>query len=72
MERYRGLIDILIVYDTEEFAKAEATKFNDYLKLFRHFYNENEGIDMENELPIEDSLEMPMDSALLDGVEVEN
>jgi hypothetical protein len=73
MERYRALIDILIVYDTEEFAKAEATKFNDYLKLFRHFYDDSEGIDLEEEKPVQDStLELTVDSTLLDAMEVEN
>ena len=47
MERYRGLIDIVIAKDTEEFAKKEAVKFNDYLRLFRHFYAEDEGMDLE-------------------------
>lgn len=58
MERYRSIVDIVIVYDTEEYGKAEATKFNDYLKLFRHFYSENEGIDPEK-------LEDPEDTTIL-------
>ncbi len=48
IERYRSLVDIILVFDTEEYAKAEAIKFNDYLKLFRHFYAEDEGINMNN------------------------
>jgi hypothetical protein len=72
MERYRSLVDILIVMDTEEYAKKEAAKFNDYIKLFRHFYKESEGIDVEKDTPVEDSLEIGLDSSVLDGIEVEN
>jgi hypothetical protein len=72
MEYYRSLIDILIVMDTETYAKAEAAKFNDYLKLFRHFYAENEEIDVDGESMEDDTLEMLLDSALMDAVDVEN
>jgi len=72
MERYRSLVDILIVMDTEEYAKKEAAKFNDYIKLFRHFYNENEGIDVDKNAPAEDSLQTVLDSALMDAMEAEN
>jgi hypothetical protein len=50
MEKYRGLVDILIVMDSEEFARPEANKFNDYLKLFRHFYSPDEGLDVDKKL----------------------
>ncbi|WP_034259655.1 glycosyltransferase family 117 protein [Altibacter lentus] len=72
MERYRSLVDILIVMDTEEFAKQEAQKFNDYLKLFRHFYDESEGVDVNKQPPVEDSMQMVLDSALMDAIEAEN
>ncbi|MAP55596.1 DUF2723 domain-containing protein [Altibacter sp.] len=73
MERYRSLVDILIVMDTEEFAKQEAQKFNDYLKLFRHFYDESEGVDVNEKPPLEDSsLQTELDSALLEALEAEN
>ena len=62
MERYRGLVDIIIVYDDEAFAKEEASKFNDYLKLFRHFYNENEGVDVEKDLQEKESIQIMADS----------
>ncbi len=48
MERYRALVDITIKYDDEEYARKQASKFNDYLKLFRAFYDEDEGLDMED------------------------
>ncbi len=46
MERYRGLVDLTIKYDDEEYARKQAAKFNDYLKLFRAFYDEDEGVDV--------------------------
>ena len=69
MERYRGLVDIVIVFDSEEYAKAEAIEFNDYLKLFRHFYSENEGLDPDREPEIEDSLNPAPDSVDQDGLD---
>ncbi len=62
MEQYRGLVDIVIVFESEEVARQEATVFNDYLKLFKAFYGEDETIDPTREelpdpnlLPSEDS-----------------
>ncbi|MDT0557741.1 DUF2723 domain-containing protein [Ichthyenterobacterium sp. W332] len=37
IERYRSLVDILLIYNDEEFAEKETKKFNDYLQLFDHF-----------------------------------
>ena len=37
IQRYKGLIDVLIEYDIE-FAETEGKTFNNYLKLFRYFY----------------------------------
>ena len=34
IERYRGLVDVTTVYETEAFVKAEMEKFNSYLRLF--------------------------------------
>ena len=69
MERYRSLVDIVIVFDTEEYGKAQAVKFNDYLKLFRSFYAEDEGIDAEAAPPAEDSVPGPIDSMLQEAME---
>ena len=62
MGRYRSLIDILVVMDKEEYARKEADKFNGYLKLFRYFYSEDEGMDLDNDLPQDDSIENPFDT----------
>ncbi|MCW5518908.1 DUF2723 domain-containing protein [Aureitalea sp. L0-47] len=63
MERYRSIVDITIVFDSEEYGKDNATEFNNHLKLFRHFYGEEEGIDLESEPEGEDSIETEVDSA---------
>ena len=56
IERYRGLIDVIIVYDNQEFAEAEMQRFNNYLKLFSHFMGEDayqEPEKTELDLPVE-------------------
>ena len=71
MERYRGLIDVLIAKDSEEMARAEADTFNDYLRLFRHFYSEDEGMDLDKELPQDSTMTIPVDSStLLDAADL--
>ena len=40
IERYRSLVDILVIYNDEEFALEETEKFNNYLKLFSYFSDE--------------------------------
>ena len=72
IERYRGIIEILVLSDEEEYARAEAAKFNDYLKLFRHLYRENEGIDMDKDLPQDDSLQPTIEAILNDTSGLEN
>ena len=77
MERYRGLVDIMLMYEDRETARKKAEEFNTYLKLFRHFYQEDEEIDAEVQSPQEQILEgldgavpveSPIDSASLDSV----
>ena len=41
IQRYRSLVDLLVIYNDKDFALAETKKFNDYLKLFDHFDREN-------------------------------
>ncbi|WCO02024.1 glycosyltransferase family 117 protein [Psychroserpens ponticola] len=45
IERYRGLVDLLVIYDDKELALKETEKFNNYLRLFRHFTDEDEPVD---------------------------
>ncbi len=48
IERYRSLVDILILNDEEAKAREEADKFNDYLMKFKHFYGNPE---LDEEVP---------------------
>lgn len=42
IERYRSLVDLLVIYNDEDFAIKETAKFNNYLELFKHFSSEEE------------------------------
>jgi hypothetical protein len=42
MERYRALVDLLFVQGEKEFAREKAEEFNNYLKLFPGFYDDND------------------------------
>ncbi len=57
IQRYKGLVDVLVEYDID-FAETEGDIFNNYLKLFRHFYGEDE---LEEEQQRTD-LDVPVDS----------
>src|SRR5690606_5167866 len=45
VERYRSLVRIVVIYDSEEYGREEVKRFNDYIRMFRHFYNADEGLD---------------------------
>ncbi|MDT0689258.1 DUF2723 domain-containing protein [Salegentibacter sp. F188] len=47
IERYRSLVDILVRQQDEEIVKEKADEYNEYLRLFRHFYAEDEEIDTD-------------------------
>lgn len=51
IERYRGLVDILIIYNDKDFALEETQKFNGFLKLFSHFGGDSEP---EETYPLDD------------------
>ena len=51
IQRYRGLVDLLVIYNDKDFALKETKKFNDYLKLFSHFTGEEEP---EETFPLDD------------------
>ena len=63
MERYRGLVDIMMTYEDRETAQKKAEEFNNYLKLFRHFYREVEEIDADAMSP-EDEIMQALDGAV--------
>lgn len=72
MERYRALVDIVMLYDSEEYAMDEISRFNDYLKLFTHFYGPKEGLSPESLLEPEDTIPELRDTIKGVNSEVEN
>jgi tetratricopeptide (TPR) repeat protein len=58
IERYRALVDLLIVNDSEEIAREEADEFNRYLMLFQHFYGSPEA---SEELPSTEAELLPQE-----------
>ncbi|OIQ29404.1 MAG: hypothetical protein BM564_06825 [Bacteroidetes bacterium MedPE-SWsnd-G2] len=41
IERYRALVDLIVVYDDKEFALGETEKFNNYISLFKQISGDN-------------------------------
>jgi hypothetical protein len=52
--RYRGLVDVIMLYEDEEFVKAEMQKFNNYLRLFTGELGEEEE-NFDKDLPTDSS-----------------
>ncbi|MDP2687358.1 MAG: DUF2723 domain-containing protein [Aequorivita sp.] len=71
MERYRSLVQLVVVYDDEAYGRAEAKEFNEYLKLFRHFYSPDEAMDLDKDVQIDSTVEIPLDSNLLKKMDEE-
>jgi len=71
MERYRSLVQLVVVYDEEQYGRAEAKEFNDYLKRFRHFYSPDEAMDLDKDVERDSTIEIPVDSSLIDRMELE-
>ncbi|MFV8226353.1 DUF2723 domain-containing protein [Christiangramia aquimixticola] len=78
MERYRGLVDIMMVYEDRELARSKAEEFNSYLSMFKHFYRDEERMDPAQQSPQEEILEAidgaetpepNLDTAALESVE---
>ncbi|MBT0607758.1 glycosyltransferase family 117 protein [Aequorivita echinoideorum] len=66
MERLRSLVQIVVMYDDEAYGRAEAKKFNDYLKMFRHFYSEDEQMNPDADIPQDSTINIPLDSTLME------
>ncbi|MDC1540337.1 DUF2723 domain-containing protein [Flavobacteriaceae bacterium] len=49
IERYRSLVDVTTVYETEDFIKSEMEKFNSFLRLFTG--------ELENDQPDEEAID---------------
>ncbi|GGW89228.1 DUF2723 domain-containing protein [Salegentibacter mishustinae] len=65
IERYRALIDLLVVHQDEEMLEEKADEFNEHLEMFRHFYGEEEEITPAE--PEETLIEEGMNSELNGG-----
>ena len=53
IQRYRALVDILVIYNDDEFAKQETQKFNSYLDLFNELMNSYSNKEDLPEVPVE-------------------
>ncbi len=56
IQRYKGLVDVLVRYDTD-LAEKEGDTFNNYLRLFKYFYGEEDEDDLERT-----DIDIPSDS----------
>ena len=50
IEKYRSLVDILIIYQDTDMVKEKAAEFNSYLEKFSHFYEDSEVEDLDQDL----------------------
>lgn len=71
-ERYRSLVQIVILYDDETFAREEADEFNNYMALFRNFYSPDEAIDIDRVIREDTSEEFPLDSTLMENLKLDS
>jgi len=65
IQRYKGLIDVLIRYD-RGFAETEGDVFNNYLRSFKHFYGDEDPEDTirtDSDIPTDNGLEIENDSS---------
>lgn len=66
MERYRGLVQVVIRYDQEDYAEKEVEKFNSYIQKFEYFYSDDEKIDIQEQQNIDEDIETEIDSEILE------
>ncbi|MBZ9651396.1 glycosyltransferase family 117 protein [Psychroflexus montanilacus] len=50
IEKYRSLVDILIIHQDTEMVKDKAAEFNTYLEKFSHFYSDSESENVDQDL----------------------
>ncbi len=68
MERYRSLVQIVVIKDDEAFGRKEVDEFNGYIKMFSHFYTADEAMDPDAK-PKDTTGEFPLDSTMLKQLE---
>ena len=56
MERYRSLVDVIVLSGEREFAREKAEEFNNYLKLFPQFYDNSPEPEQTQDSPTEQDL----------------
>jgi len=56
MERYRSLVDVIVLSGEREFAREKAEEFNNYLKLFPQFYDNSPEPEQSQDSPTEQDL----------------
>ncbi len=61
MERYRSLVDILVRQQDEEIVEEKAEEFNKHLRLFKHFYGDEEEIEAEDPQPMQENMQPGLD-----------
>ncbi len=71
VERYRSLVKIAVIFDEEDFGREEARKFNDYLKMFRHFYSPDEALKIDGDIQSDSTINIPLDSGLFEEIKQE-
>ena len=73
MERYRSLVRIVGIFDDTSYSQEEATKFNNYTKMFSHFYTEDEMLDLDRDIRTDSGIDIPMnlDSAVMEMLQQE-
>ncbi|HLW31185.1 MAG TPA: DUF2723 domain-containing protein [Aequorivita sp.] len=73
MERYRSLVRIVGIFDDTSYSQEEATKFNNYIKMFSHFYTEDEMLDLDRDIRTDSGIDIPMnlDSAVMEMLQQE-
>ena len=65
IERYRSLVDLLIINQDQELVEEKAEEFNDYLLLFQHLYgNPAQTQDVQGDLEQEFIQEQTLDTVL--------
>ncbi|SDR72628.1 Uncharacterized membrane protein YfcA [Gillisia sp. Hel1_33_143] len=56
MERFRSLVDVIVLSGEREFAREKAEEFNNYLKLFPQFYDNSPEPEQTQDSPTEQDL----------------
>ena len=70
IERYRSVVDLLIIHKDGNMAKEKAAEFNRYLELFEHFYGkENDDRSIPTDLLEDEPVIREEDSSINEAVE---